>query len=221
MPDDPRLDALLDRYQDRLDNGRAANLDDLCRDCPDLRVNLETRIDRLHKVGHLLGDSRLPQTNHVVVEPEHEISLSDDKTWVSHGTGYAPPVEIPAPPGYQVFAPLGEGGMGVVYKARQVGLDLLVALKMILAGSRARAVDLARFRHEAQAIAALRHPNIVQVFEIGEFRDQPFFSLEFCAGGTLAKAVNGEPQSPAAAAGDGRVLAGRPLCSLAGIVHRD
>src|SRR5262249_46308639 len=159
-------------------------------------------------------------TAHVEVDPE--ISLSDDKTWVSQGAGYAPPVEIPAPPGYQVLAPLGEGGMGVVYKARQVGLDRLVALKMILAGTRARAVDLARFRNEARAVGALRPPNIVQVCEIGGSRDQPFFSMEFCAGGTLAKAVNGEPQSPVAAAGMTEVLArAMHYAHGRGIVHRD
>jgi len=221
VPDDPRLDSLLDRYQDRLENGRAPDLDDLCRDSPDLRADLEKRITRLHKVGKLLGDSLLPPTNPVVVE--HELSLSDDKTWVNQGGGgYSPPVEIPAPPGYEVLAPLGEGGMGVVYKARQVGLNRLVALKMILAGTRARAVDLQRFRNEAQAIATLRHPNIVQVFETGEFRDQPFFSLEFCAGGTLAKAVNGEPQQPVAAAGMAEVLARAVhYAHSRGIVHRD
>ena len=57
-----------------------------------------------------------------------------------------------------------------------------------------RVVDLARFRDEAQANASLRHAHIVQVYETGEFRDQPFFSLEFCAGGTLARALGGEPQ---------------------------
>jgi len=220
VPDDARLDALLERYQDGVAEGQSVNLDDLCRECPELRGDFEKRVARLRKVGRLLNDPPLPATAHVEVDPE--ISLSDDKTWVSQGTGYAPPVEIPAPPGYQVLAPLGEGGMGVVYKARQVGLDRLVALKMILAGTRARAVDLARFRNEAQAIAALRHPNIVQVFEIGEFRDQPFFSIEFCAGGTLAKAVNGEPQSPAAAAGMTEVLARAVhYAHSRGIFHRD
>ena len=219
VPDDLRLESLLDHYQDRLEHGRVPNLDDLCQDCPELRPEFEKRVARLRKVGRLLGDPQLPATR---VEPEPELSLSDDKTWVSQGTGYAPPVEIPAPPGYQVLAPLGEGGMGVVYKAKQIGLERLVALKMILAGSRTRAVDLARFRNEAQAIAALRHPNIVQVFEIGEFRDQPFFSLEFCAGGTLGKAVNGEPQSPAAAAGMTEVLARAVhYAHSRGIVHRD
>jgi serine/threonine protein kinase/WD40 repeat protein len=217
--DDARLDDLLDRYQELIDAGRVPNLAELCHDCPELRDELGRRVVRLHRLGELLGD--VP----AVAPPEPEpLSLSDDKTWVSgQAPGAEPPVvEIPAPPGYEIIEPLGEGGMGVVYKARQVGLNRLVALKVILRGARARAVDLDRFRTEAQAIAALRHPNIVQIYEVGEYRGQPFFSLEFCAGGTLARALEGEPQTPEAAAGMTEVLA-RAIQSAheRGIVHRD
>jgi serine/threonine protein kinase/WD40 repeat protein len=217
--DDSRLDDLLDQYQELLDAGRVPNLAEICKDCPDLRDELGKRVVRLHRLGAVLGDA--PPAPPPEPEP---LSLSDDKTWVS-GTapgGETTVVEIPAPPGYEVVEPLGEGGMGVVYKARQVGLNRLVALKMILGGSRARAIDLSRFRDEAQAIAALRHPNIVQIYEVGEYRGQPFFSLEFCAGGTLAKALNGEPQAPDAAAAMTEVLA-RAMQSAheRGILHRD
>ncbi len=74
----------------------------------------------------------------------------------------------PRIPGYEILGKLGEGGMGVVYKARQQGLNRLVALKMIIGGSQVREHHLARFRIEAEAVAQLRHPNIVQIYDIGE-----------------------------------------------------
>src|SRR5439155_24437547 len=125
-------------------------------------------------------------------------------------------------PGYEILGELGHGGMGVVYCARQVALDRVVALKMILAGDRADAEELTRFQSEAAAVARLKHPNIVQIYEVGEHEGQPYFALEYVAGGTLAEAVAGLPQAPAAAAQLVEILA----CAVdtahrAGVVHRD
>jgi WD40 repeat protein len=128
----------------------------------------------------------------------------------------------PAIPGYEVLGELGRGGMGVVYKARQLGLGRIVALKMILAGAHARSSDLARFRSEAEAVARLQHANIVQIYEVGEHGGLPYFSLEFCAGGSLAEHLDGTPLAPRQAAALVEALA-RAVdhAHQHGIVHRD
>jgi serine/threonine-protein kinase len=83
--------------------------------------------------------------------------------------------------------------MGVIYKARQIGLNRIVALKMILAGAHAGKETIARFQREAEAVARLQHPNIVQIYEVGEHDEQPFFSLEYVKGGSLDQRLDGTP----------------------------
>jgi serine/threonine-protein kinase len=127
-----------------------------------------------------------------------------------------------AVPGYELLGELGRGGMGVVYRARQVGLNRLVALKMVLAGGHASAADLARFRTEAEAIARLQHPNIVQVHEVGAHNGLPYFSLEFCTGGSLDRQLDGTPWEPTKAAALVETLARAVQAAHARqIVHRD
>ncbi len=89
-------------------------------------------------------------------------------------------------PGYEILEELGRGGMGVVYKARHVQLDRIVALKMMLSGEHAGKDERARFQAEGIAVARLRHPHIVQIHEVGSVDDRPYFCLEFLAGGSLA-----------------------------------
>jgi hypothetical protein len=116
------------------------------------------------------------------------------------GSAEAGVAGLPAVPGYEILQELGRGGMGVVYRARQRGLSRSVALKMILRGEYAGPEERARFRAEAEAIARLHHPNIVQIFEVAEHHGQPFFVLEFCPGGSLANKLAGTPLPPREAA---------------------
>jgi serine/threonine-protein kinase len=124
--------------------------------------------------------------------------------------------------GYEILGVLGRGGMGVVYRARQPGLKRLVALKMIRAGGHADAHDLARFRTEAEMVARLQHPNIVQIYEVGDDQGQPYFSLEFVDGTSLKEKIGGTPQPPREAAALARTLAeAMDYAHQNGIIHRD
>ncbi len=126
------------------------------------------------------------------------------------------------PEGYEILGRLGRGGMGVVYKARHRKLNRLVALKMILGAGQDDPEQLARFRAEAEAIARFRHPNIVQIYDIGEHMGCPFVSLELLEGGSLADRLAGTPQSgPAATALMATLASGMEVAHQAGIVHRD
>lgn len=107
---------------------------------------------------------------------------------------------LPAVPGYVIEGILGRGGMGIVYRARHIALNRPVALKMILAGIHAAPDERARFRTETEAVARLQHPNIVQIYEIGEANGHPYCALEFLAGGTLADQINSSGLPPAKAA---------------------
>jgi WD40 repeat protein len=128
----------------------------------------------------------------------------------------------PVIPGHEVLGVLGRGGMGVVYKSRHLALNRVVALKVILAGQHVGPEAVARLRAEAESAAALQHPNIVQIFEVGEHDGLPFLVLEHVAGGSLAEQLHGTPWGPRRAAALVEVLA-RALdhAHQAGIVHRD
>jgi serine/threonine protein kinase len=129
---------------------------------------------------------------------------------------------LPAVPGYEVLGLLGRGAMGVVYKARQVGLKRLVALKMLSAGSHASPDLLARFRAESEAISRLQHPHIVQVYQVGVHDDRPYFSQEYVEGGTLAQRLDGTPWPARSAAALVETLArAAHYAHEHGVIHRD
>src|SRR5262249_15628170 len=125
-------------------------------------------------------------------------------------------------PGYEIEGVLGRGGMGVVYKARHLALKRTVALKMVLAGRHAAPQELARFRLEAEAVARLQHPNIVQIHEVGEADGHPYCALEFVEGGSLASNLKGKllPAREAAKLAEALARAVQ-LAHSRNVVHRD
>jgi serine/threonine-protein kinase len=149
-------------------------------------------------------------------------SLAQPTFSLAEGILTSAQADRPLVPGYEIVGELGRGGMGVVYKARQKGLNRWVALKMVLAGAHAGPQQLARFRIEAEAIAHLQHPNIVQVYDVGEQAGLPYFSLEFVDGGSLASKVYRQPQPPRDAAHMIETLArAMAYAHEHGIIHRD
>src|SRR5262249_19064795 len=129
------------------------------------------------------------------------------------------PVHVP---GYEILAVLGHGGMGIVYKARHLALQREVALKMILTGPHASTRDIRRFRAEAEMAAQLQHPNIVQIYEVGEHEGRPYLALELMQGGSLAEHLDGKPLPARQAAELVETLArAMHYAHQRGIVHRD
>jgi tetratricopeptide (TPR) repeat protein/WD40 repeat protein len=192
MPLPEKVLELLLHYEEVRGQGRHITPEELCTDCPTLLEQVKRAIRELESVGGML-----------------------DLTQTEEG----PP---PAFKDYEILGELGRGGMGVVYRARQQGLNRLVALKMILAGEHAGSQHLARFRAEAEAVARLQHPNVVQVHEVGEQDGRPFFSMEFVEGGSLAGKLAGTPQPARPAAELVEVLARAiQAAHQRGIVHRD
>jgi serine/threonine-protein kinase len=197
MIDDPRLQPLLDEL---LDSNATPEV--VCQSCPDLLPLVRERWQQLRRLRADL-DVLLP----------------------SPAAPTPPPPEgpaLPQVPGYQVEAVLGRGGMGVVFKARHLKLNRPIALKMLLAGTYAGPEELARFRREAEAVAALRHPNIVQVHDAGEVTGRPYFTMEYVEGGTLAQRLAARPLLPRDAAELLATLASAvQFAHQSGFLHRD
>jgi tetratricopeptide (TPR) repeat protein len=128
----------------------------------------------------------------------------------------------PTVPGYDLLGELGRGGMGVVYRARQQALDREVALKMVLSGQFAGPHERERFRAEAVQLGRLLHPNIVQIYEVGEYDGRPYFAMEYVPGGSLAGLFDKKPLAPRPAAELVETLArAAHHAHEKGIVHRD
>ncbi|WP_422930044.1 protein kinase domain-containing protein [Singulisphaera sp. PoT] len=199
MPDDPRVEELLDELLDQ-----DSTPEEVCGASPELLPIVRERWRKVRRARAEL-DALLP------VWPDAEP--------LTKSREYLP---IPQVPGYDVESVLGQGGMGVVFRARHLRLGRLVAIKMTLAGSYAGHHERERFRREAEAVAALRHPNVVQIYDIGDWAGRPYFTMELIEGGSLAQKLTGTPQPAHQAAALMETLArAMHAAHQGGIVHRD
>ena len=203
MLDDSKIEALLEQA---LTEGLEA--EEVCRSTPELLPQLRRRLDECLSVRNEL-DALFP-------------------TW--HGDEDQKPRErnfgrengLPEVPGYVLYDVLGHGGMGIVFRGRHLRLDRLIALKMMLDGIYAGPVELKRFEREAQIIASLCHPHIVQVFDVGDVAGRPFYAMELISGGSLVNKLTGTPQPVR----DSVLLISKladalDLVHRNGIIHRD
>jgi serine/threonine-protein kinase len=199
-----------------LDNARVRHLveevlesertpEEVCRDTPDLLPAVRKRLMQVQRL-----------------DQQFDELFGEDHNQQATTPGYATEAELPEISGYQVEAVIGRGGMGVVFRARHLKLNRTVAVKMVRAGAYACAEELARFRREAEAVAALRHPNIVQVHDAGEVAGHPYFTMEYVEGGTLAASLANNPISPRHAAELLAILASAvQFAHQSGFLHRD
>jgi len=229
--------------RERLRAGESARVEELLEGHPLLARNDEAVLELIHAEVITRNDmgqrptleeweERFPQ---LLPRMEQMISLrsvfdTEMPTLTDTSAGSADPLaSVQAPDGrlprignYQLLQEIGRGGMGVVYKARQATLSRIVALKMILAGEHAGLRERARLRNEAQAAAQLMHPNVVQIFEIGEHEGLPFLAMEYVAGGNLTRMLRATPQAFRWSARLTETMARAiQVAHLRGIVHRD
>jgi serine/threonine protein kinase/tetratricopeptide (TPR) repeat protein len=231
LPDDKsapdesdEVEVLAAQFLAQLERGESPDREVVVRSHPHLGALLERRlalVEMMYRAG-LAGDdkeSTLGGTANAVTfpTPASAASAEHGKARTSAGSPLGPGND---PPGYEILGVLGQGGMGVVYRARQKSLNRVVALKMIRA--HASPELLARFHIEAETLASLQHPNIVQICEFGQLDGCPFMAMEFVEGGTLASYLDHRPQPPRAAAELVQTLArAMHAAHQRGIVHRD
>ena len=179
--------------------------EEVCADSPELLADVRACLDECRRVDFLFKGA-FPST------PARRILSRQAE----------PGAPLPELPGYEVLAILGRGGHGIVYRVRHLKLKRVAALKMLLTGEYASSAELARFMREAEAIAALQHPNIVQIYEIGEVEGRPYFTMELVGGGSLTQKQGGVPQPAQYSASVVESLARAiHVAHTAGIVHRD
>src|SRR5688572_30447808 len=151
--------------------------EEACRDAPELLGEVREQLRRIRSID-MQVDGLFPDSDSALLDEERH----------AH-----PPEVLPHVPGHEVLSVLGHGGMGVVYEARHLRLNRIVAVKMLLLGAHTDPVGLKRLLREAEAVAALRHPNIVQVHEVGEHDGLPYFTMELVEGGSLRDKIAENP----------------------------
>jgi serine/threonine-protein kinase len=206
-----RLNELVSLWQRKQAGGENVSAEDLCFDCRELLLELRRRLAALGQMNQMLRRG-------------NEGSTADFKAGDSSPAGPTnrPGAPLPAIPGYDLVAELGHGGMGVVYQARDQKLGRVVALKMILSRHYVSQEALRRFQAEAEAVAQLQHPNIVQLHDHGQHDNLPYFTLEFMAGGSLSVRLKKGGLAPKEAARLVEQLArGMQYAHQAGFIHRD
>jgi WD40 repeat protein/tRNA A-37 threonylcarbamoyl transferase component Bud32 len=180
-----QLESILHAYLQDVDAGRTPDRDELLRRHPELADDIraflddQEQMDRFARSLHKAQASDAPAGD----APDGEATIGAD------GSPAAEPPRIEYFGDYELLAEIARGGMGVVYKARQVSLNRIVAIKMILAGQLASPAEVQRFRAEAEAAANLDHPNIVPIYEIGEHEGRHYFSMKLVEGGNLSALV--------------------------------
>jgi serine/threonine-protein kinase len=214
------LGELLLRWQELHSEGQHASAEHLCADCPELLPELRQQIEALRAMEALLGMRNGEDPAAIRPGAGSTVDLTPPSgAPLGSGTNSTPRFTVG---GYEVLDVLDRGGMGIVYRARQVALKRVVALKMILAGAHAGPGQRVRFRTEAEALARLRHANIVQIYEVGEIEDRPYFAMEYVEGGSLADRLAGTPLPSGCAAELTETLARAvDYAHQRGIVHRD
>ncbi len=216
------LDSLLADYFGWVDHGHCPDVDaflegssDTISD-PSLIAALRDYVDSTRSIEELAAFTTVGW-----IDPE-SIKESTGSGGPANSQGIQP-CSLPAGFGaYELLAELGRGGMGIAYRARHKTLDRIVCLKMILLGRLAAPHEIERFRFEAQAMARLRHPNLVTVYEAGQVEDQDYFAMEYIAGPTLADRVREAPlTAPSAARYVQAVARAIHFAHENGVLHRD
>ncbi len=244
----PSFDAILDEQKSRWDRGERPLVEDLLARHPTLGEDAEATLDVIYQefvIRRALGESPSPEdylgrfpawadalvhqfavdaalrpANEVTVQPK-DLAATDPGRLSARG-GNAPQAPLRSIDGYDILGELGRGGMGIVFKALDRRLNRVVAIKTVSETAFTVPAQRRRFLAEAQAIAQLKHPNIVPIYSVGEENGRPYFSLELAEGGNLSERLGKGPITGRQAAELVETLAHAvSTAHAAGIIHRD